>query len=129
MTKKITLSACLLLLAATGTVPAFAAETQFIGDTGAAVAIPATYAGSATCEDLGITRTLKKGSRGDMVDTLQMVLVHAGYLDEETGLYDTATLNAVKDFQKEMNLKADGVFGPKSRAAMAEMCDDVAQSS
>jgi murein L,D-transpeptidase YcbB/YkuD len=83
-----------------------------------------------SCEDLGITRTLKKGSNGYMVEVLQIVLLNTGYFDgEETGTYDTATISAVKAFQSENGLKADGVFGPKSRAAMQDLCNEVGMMS
>ena len=37
-----------------------------------------------------------------------------GYLDRITGTYDDDTTNAVKAFQKENGLTADGVAGEKT---------------
>lgn len=129
MIKKIFISS---LLAFAIAVPAFAADVVFCGgdQTNCATTQTPSYDETITCEDLGITRTLKKGSSGYMVEVLQIVLLNTGYFDgEETGMYDTATINAVKAFQSENGLKADGVFGPKSRAAMQDLCSEVGMMS
>lgn len=83
-----------------------------------------------TCADLGITRTLKKGSRGVQVEILQEVLATSGYYDADTtAVFDTMTISAVKAMQTDLGLKADGVVGPKTRNAMEEMCSDYGNNS
>lgn len=83
------------------------------------------------CEDIGLTKTIKKNSRGIQVEILQDVLINGGYLDmeEPNSIFDTATTAAVKAFQEEAGLKVDGIVGPKTRAAMAEMCIDFVAGS
>ena len=67
-------------------------------------AIPATAA--APSYD-----TARPGDRGELVVEMQDVLVQMGYLDKITGVYDDETTAAVKAFQRECGLTADGVAG------------------
>lgn len=53
--------------------------------------------------------TLKKGSRGSEVKTLQNKLKITA-----DGIFGTNTENAVKEFQKKNNLTVDGIVGPKT---------------
>lgn len=53
--------------------------------------------------------TLKKGSKGDEVKTLQKLL----HLVED-GTFGPITEEAVKEFQKEHGLTPDGIVGPKT---------------
>ena len=62
---------------------------------------------------------MKNGSKGDSVKELQK------FLNDKLGLKLTAdgklgakTVAAIKKWQKENGLKADGVVGPKTRALM-----------
>ena len=55
--------------------------------------------------------TVQSGDKGDLVVQVQDCLVQYGYLDEITGVYDAATVEAVKLFQKENGLKSDGKCG------------------
>ena len=57
--------------------------------------------------------TLKKGSRGDDVLTLQ----HALHLVED-GIFGTLTEEAVKDYQRANGLTPDGIVGPKTWAKL-----------
>ncbi len=60
-------------------------------------------------------RTLKKGVKGEDVYWLQMKLTELGYYTGTvTGGYYGGTVNAVKAFQKDHNLSADGVAGSKT---------------
>lgn len=68
--------------------------------------------------------SLKKGSKGAAVDQLQQCLVKTGHLaasDYRTGpgVFGGRTEAALKRFQAEHGLTADGVYGPASRAALA----------
>lgn len=61
--------------------------------------------------------TLKKGSRGDQVKALQILLIGAGYSCGKSGadgVYGSATLDAVKACQKAKGLTVDGVVGQKT---------------
>jgi peptidoglycan hydrolase-like protein with peptidoglycan-binding domain len=59
-------------------------------------------------------QTLKKGNAGEIVVTLQNLLVEKGYIDKayEDGDFGPGTEAAVKQFQTGNNLTADGVVGP-----------------
>ena len=58
--------------------------------------------------------TLRKGSRGEAVREMQAALIARGYdLGRwgADGIFGNQTLEAVKAFQKDCGIKADGVFG------------------
>ena len=55
--------------------------------------------------------SLKKGMSGATVKTLQTHLVKRGYLKSADGKFGSGTATAVKLFQKQAGLKADGVAG------------------
>lgn len=59
-----------------------------------------------------VTVVLKKGSEGDDVIRMQEALVAKGYELDVSGVYDDATEEAIRQFQKACNLTADGVAGP-----------------
>jgi peptidoglycan hydrolase-like protein with peptidoglycan-binding domain len=52
------------------------------------------------------------GSRGGDVVTIQAALTNAGFPVAADGIYGSATANAVKAFQREAALTADGAVGP-----------------
>ena len=61
--------------------------------------------------------TLRSGMRGDEVRQMQEALIQLGYLGGvPDGVFGTHTELAVKKFQKENSLKADGVAGAKTLA-------------
>ena len=64
---------------------------------------------------------LKRGSRGDAVRTLQLMLGHQGF-DPGTpdGIYGRKTVRAVKAFQKSRKprLNPDGIAGAKTFDAL-----------
>ncbi len=66
-------------------------------------------------------RTMKKGSRGADVKTLQTALKDQGfYSGKIDGIYGRKTVNAVKAYQRKNGLKADGVAGPKTLGKLYE---------
>ena len=59
--------------------------------------------------------TLSQGKKGDQVADLQKRLNSLGlYSGSFTGVYDSATVSAVKTFQRQHSLTVDGVAGPKT---------------
>ena len=57
-------------------------------------------------------KTLRKNDQGEDVVMLQKALVELGYLSgAQDGIYGTGTLNAVKAFQADHELDADGIAG------------------
>ena len=61
-----------------------------------------------------ITKTLRFGMKDDQVVILQKLLQNKGYFPiniQLTGYFGSITLRAVKNFQKDFNLKVDGIVG------------------
>ncbi len=72
--------------------------------------------------------TLKEGSRGDHVKTLQKSLEKLGFeLGAQDGAFGPRTEQAVKRFQSKHNLEADGIVGPKTREALEKALDRAAK--
>ena len=67
-----------------------------------------------------IYATVRSGDTGDSVVELQDVLRQLGYLDHVTGVYDKDTEAAVKAFQQNNGLKADGVAGSATQTRLYE---------
>ena len=62
---------------------------------------------------------LRPGMRGDQVRALQLALKRGGYFpDEPSGLFDTQTQQAVKRFQRDNWLPADGNAGRQTLIAL-----------
>lgn len=66
-----------------------------------------------------MAQILKSGAQGQAVADLQALLIGQGYALERTHVYDGATFAAVLDVQRAARLVADGVYGPKTAAALA----------
>ena len=102
-----------------GTSKAVAAFQRANGLTADGVAGQATlarlYGASA---DTAVT-LLRTGSRGDAVKAMQQRLVALGYLSSASGVFDTVTYRAVRDFQKRNGLSADGIAGRQTLNALA----------
>ena len=60
----------------------------------------------------------RPGDRGELVVEIQDCLIQEGYLESITGVYDEATEEAVRAFQKKNGLTADGVAGEKTLAVL-----------
>ncbi|MBQ4265826.1 MAG: peptidoglycan-binding protein [Clostridia bacterium] len=75
--------------------------------------------------------TYRNGDTGSMILWLQEALDDLGYYDgSKTGHFGNLTEEAVKDFQKDHNLTADGVAGPKTiNAIIAAVSNDFAGGS
>jgi len=67
------------------------------------------------------TKTLKYGDYGDDVAWLQAILYRIGYETCVDGDFGINTNQAVKAFQEEYNLGADGYVGPGTRAKLIEL--------
>ena len=65
-------------------------------------------------------QTLKKGDSGEIVVTLQNLLVEKGYIngDYVDGDFGPGTEAAVKQFQTDNGLTADGIVGPTTWQAL-----------
>ena len=66
-------------------------------------------------------RLLKRGVKGSDVKELQQKLIKLGYdvgKWQDDGEYGSATVNAVKAFQRDHKLSADGMYGPKTHKVM-----------
>lgn len=70
-------------------------------------------------------RVLRKGMRGHDVERVQVYLLRGGYLKKGTprhpahdGIFGKSTKAAVKQFQSQHGLKADGVVGPATLAKL-----------
>lgn len=64
---------------------------------------------------------LSKGSKGDTVKAVQILLTVYGYSCGSSGIdssFGPATEKAVKAYQKDMGMDADGVVGPKTWAKL-----------
>lgn len=72
--------------------------------------------------DISRLPTLKRGDQGSDVKILQLRLQELGYFNGSIGgnFFDV-TEKALKDFQRDYGLKADGVFGPVTKAKMASI--------
>ena len=65
--------------------------------------------------------SLRKGSSGDAVKTMQTMLIACGYSCGSTGAdgdFGKNTEAAVKAFQKDKGLTVDGVYGDQTKAAL-----------
>lgn len=59
--------------------------------------------------------TLREGDEGNMVLLLQLLLMLRGYdPGKADSLYGSQTAEAVRQFQTDYNLNADGVAGPRT---------------
>ena len=64
-------------------------------------------------------RILKKGTAGNDVKTLQVLLTRRGFEVDSTGYFGPITKRRVRSFQRSRGLTADGIVGPMTRGALA----------
>lgn len=95
----------------------------------AAFSSQASATANNTCQLGIITRTLRLNSKGEDARMLQKFLNCSGFVvsatgpgsfGNETDKIGPATVKAVKSLQKKYGLKADGVFGAKTRAVIGK---------
>lgn len=65
-----------------------------------------------------LTRTLKSGYTGADVEMVQARLVELKFLSKASGTYDSATVEAVENFQTQHDLKKDGLAGKNTFTAL-----------
>ena len=73
--------------------------------------------------------TLRQGSKGDIVITMQELLAKTGSSLVIDGIFGVGTRSAVVSFQKNNGLEADGICGPKTWAKLLEVTKDVPETS
>lgn len=69
------------------------------------------------------SRTLRRGAAGDDVRAVQWVLARFGYKCAVDGSYGPETAGAVREFQRELLLTADGITGPATLTALREVSE------
>jgi murein L,D-transpeptidase YcbB/YkuD len=81
------------------------------------------WSGEVSCiyPMVGKRLTLTQGMKRPEVDMVQSVLTERGYLVEATGLYDQKTVEAVRKFQQDFNLVADGIVGRQTLSLLYQM--------
>jgi len=95
------------------------AKKIWMGGGGAAVAAaPSPAAPAKPAPPAGSHSVLKKGAKGDEVTQLQNELVEAGFNIHPDGDFGEHTEDAVKAFQEQNDLEADGVVGEATWAAL-----------
>ena len=75
------------------------------------------------------TSTLRRNSKGSAVTKLQKNLITLNFMKSgsASGTYDAATENAVKNFQSEYNLVADGVAGSATQSLISALLNGTAK--
>ena len=77
------------------------------------------YSGDLAGDAVDSFTTLRSGSSGPEVTKLQNRLIELGYLfGKADGIYGDATVTAVKNFQRNNKLEADGVAGPTTQSRL-----------
>ncbi|MEO0455324.1 MAG: transporter substrate-binding domain-containing protein [Cyanobacteria bacterium P01_A01_bin.114] len=73
---------------------------------------------------------LKPGSAGAPVEQLQTQLKNLGYFNADvSGVYDNSTQQAVRTFQKDRGLAADGIVGVRTRQQLSGQTDPADQTA
>ncbi|MCG1013331.1 peptidoglycan-binding protein [Tepidanaerobacter sp. GT38] len=80
-----------------------------------------------SCEEERYLKLQNPPMYGEDVREIQTQLYKLGYsIDSINGIYDEATANAVREFQKREGLYVDGIFGPKTFQKLAELYEQPA---
>lgn len=85
--------------------------------------LQALYNEKAEVGAAAVKGTYRQGDESEEVRTIQKQLVSCGYMKEKntTGYFGSITLAAVKSFQKDSGLKADGIAGKQTCAKLYEL--------
>ncbi len=73
-------------------------------------------------EKLWINR-ISSGMKGPMVTWVQEVLIEAGYVLDQDGVCGPQTSRAIKSFQRDFGMRADGVAGPSTIGLLYQLAD------
>ena len=94
--------------------------TKFLYIPAAATATPKAAKATATPKPQSgvFTRVLRSGDTGSDVRWVQTRLAELGYSVNINSAYDSATVNAVKAFQRQNGLTADGLAGEQTFAVL-----------
>lgn len=90
-------------------------------DGSAVTTTPAATTSTGSVKTTSDIPVLKKGSKGDTVKALQILLIGYGYSCGSSGVdgsFGGATENAVEAFQEDNNLEVDASVGPKTWAKL-----------
>ncbi len=82
---------------------------------------------SSKSSDSSSSGVLKLEMENDSVEEVQQLLKDLGYLDKVTGYFGTDTESAVKEFQENNGLTADGIVGSGTLAKLKS--DDAKKAS
>ena len=85
----------------------------------------------AEASDNRLTRTLRRGMRGQDVAVVQSLLKDEGIYKhpEITSFFGDVTHRAVREFQRRNRLAVDGIIGPRTRSVMNALLDKKAAAS
>ncbi|HEX3688929.1 MAG TPA: peptidoglycan-binding protein [Solirubrobacteraceae bacterium] len=127
LVRRLMLVAALAVLGAAGT--AAAAGSGGVGGAGLVGATNPTGIVDPDAKAV-FARTLRVGSKGNDVTTLQAWLSEVGYVVPVTGRFDTVTKQAVKRFQLAKKLyPASGTVGDRTSAALLTAVQTVTQTT
>jgi len=89
-----------------------------------------TESTSSAASSTSTAKTLRQGDKSDAVKSMQQQLIALGYLKTEaTGYYGSATVSAVKAFQKYLGLSADGIAGSKTLTAINNAANGISTAT
>ncbi len=72
-----------------------------------------------------MTGVLKKGSKGEFVQLMQEMLKKLGFTISTDGIFGSGTEKIVIEFQKQNNLKQDGIVGSKTWILLQELSSKI----
>jgi len=91
------------------------------------IAICAMLAGSMTFGTFAAPlEVYMKGNQSDEVKEIQEMLIDIGYLEEgqADGIFGSKTVDAVKEFQKDYNIRVDGMVGKETLEALRTAAEE-----
>ena len=72
-----------------------------------------------------LPRIIRPGNRGRKISWLQKNMKMLGFYNgEESSIYDTQTVEAVINLQKEFSLRPDGIVGPETKRTLYSLLDE-----